>query len=74
MEGKLLRHQITVPAEGAVQKAAPDRRQQDDEDDPLILHHAEVDALGQHSQQDAAAVQRRHRDEVEHGEAHIQIH
>ena len=38
------------------------------------LTYLEVDALGKHHQQDAAAVQRRDGDEVEHRKAHIHHH
>ena len=64
-------HGIVQQGERAVQKAAPDHRQHDDKDHPLIFHDAEVDALGQHRQQHPAAVQRRHRDEVEHRQTDI---
>jgi len=57
-----------------IQQTQPDGGQQCQHDVTLVLHQAEVDPLRQHHQQDAAAVQRRHRDEVEHRKADVHQH
>ena len=64
-------HHVIQVVQRHIQKAAPNRCQHDDHDIFFVPHQAKVYALRQHHQQNAAAVQRRHRNQVENRQHQI---
>ena len=58
--------------ERAVENAGQQQDHQNEHPVALIAHQPAIGPLGQHNRQDLGAVERRHRDQIEHRKAGVQ--